>query len=223
MAGRGRGRGRGGAGKSMSFNVESLGFGRGDVMPAPTLQPPPLFPALEFKPVPLQTGEERNYLLALKQEFRGTMKELPYYVHPREKKKDIERYSDKYQTGQDNSISWEPDWKRLPKELKIRVRKAAKIKATMKAKVPNTNKGKPDKDNVLKKLEELEKQAPKLDEEKEEEEKEDEEENEVDEEEELLDEDDLEEETDYNMTYFDNGENYGIDDEDDNLDDGPIY
>ena len=29
-------------------------------------------------------------------------------------------------------------------------------------------------------------------------------------------------ETDYNLTYFDNGENYGMDDDDD-LDDGPVY
>lgn len=42
-----------------------------------------------------------------------------------------------------------------------------------------------------------------------------------DEEEELYDED-LEEETDYNLTYFDNGEEYGVDD-DDNLEEGPYY
>lgn len=29
-------------------------------------------------------------------------------------------------------------------------------------------------------------------------------------------------ETDYNLTYFDNGENYGAD-EDDDLDEGPVY
>ena len=39
MAGRGRGIGRG-----MSFNVESLGFGRGEALPGPILQPPPVFP-----------------------------------------------------------------------------------------------------------------------------------------------------------------------------------
>ena len=42
MAGRGRGRGRGGG--SMTFDIGSLGFGRGEGMPAAILQPPPLFP-----------------------------------------------------------------------------------------------------------------------------------------------------------------------------------
>ena len=39
MAGRGRGRG-----KNVSFNVEALGFGRGEALPGPLSQPPPLFP-----------------------------------------------------------------------------------------------------------------------------------------------------------------------------------
>lgn len=39
MAGRGRGRGKG-----MSFNVEALGFGRGEALPGSIIQPPPLFP-----------------------------------------------------------------------------------------------------------------------------------------------------------------------------------
>ncbi|XP_013379748.1 DNA-directed RNA polymerase III subunit RPC7-like [Lingula anatina] len=224
MAGRGRGRGRGG-GKGMSFSVETLGFGRGEALPAPTLQPPPLFPPLEFKPVALTTGEEMDYILALKQEFRATMKELPYYVKAQEKKKDIERYTDKYQTGQqDSSINWEPDWKRFPKELKIRVRKAAKIQAVVRPSLPKkTISRKADKD-VLQTLEELEKKAVEIDAEKDEEDEEEKKEEDGEqEEEEEYDEEDLEEETDYNLNYFDNGEGYGMEDEDDNLDDGPTY
>ena len=64
---------------------------------------------LEFKPVPLLAGEEFDYLLALKQEYRAAMKESPYYIKTPEKKKDIERYSDKYQLScQDNSSAWKP-------------------------------------------------------------------------------------------------------------------
>jgi len=37
---RGRGRGRG----SSTINIETIGFGRGDQLPAPTLQPPPKYP-----------------------------------------------------------------------------------------------------------------------------------------------------------------------------------
>lgn len=42
---------------------------------------------LEHKPVPLQTGEEAEYMLALKQEFRGAMKTLPFYIRPAAPKK----------------------------------------------------------------------------------------------------------------------------------------
>lgn len=39
MAARGRGRGRG-----LSFSVDTLGFGRGETLPAAIQQPPPLYP-----------------------------------------------------------------------------------------------------------------------------------------------------------------------------------
>ncbi|KAM4755624.1 DNA-directed RNA polymerase III subunit RPC7-like isoform 7-T7 [Cyanocitta cristata] len=41
---------------------------------------------------------------------------------------DIERYSDKYQLSSpvDSAIDWNPDWRRLPRELKIRVRRLRK-------------------------------------------------------------------------------------------------
>ncbi|KAM6106526.1 DNA-directed RNA polymerase III subunit RPC7-like, partial [Phoenicopterus ruber ruber] len=78
MAGRGRGRGRG----QMTFNVEAVGIGKGDALPPPTLQPSPLFPPLEHRAAPLPGGEEGEYMLALKQELRGAMKSLPYFVKP---------------------------------------------------------------------------------------------------------------------------------------------
>ncbi|GCC44256.1 hypothetical protein chiPu_0028218, partial [Chiloscyllium punctatum] len=43
--------------------------------------------SLELKAVPLQTGEEAEYMLALKQELRGAMRNLPYYVRPAAPKK----------------------------------------------------------------------------------------------------------------------------------------
>lgn len=42
---------------------------------------------MEYRPVPLQTGEEVEYMLALKQELRGAMKNLPYFVKPAAPKK----------------------------------------------------------------------------------------------------------------------------------------
>lgn len=46
-----------------------------------------MFQPLDQKPVPLHTGEEAEYMLALKQEFRGAMKTLPFYIRPAAPKK----------------------------------------------------------------------------------------------------------------------------------------
>ncbi|XP_037738676.1 DNA-directed RNA polymerase III subunit RPC7-like isoform X1 [Chelonia mydas] len=217
MAGRGgRGRGR----SQMTFNVEAVGIGKGDSLPPSTLQPSPLFPPMEYKPVPLQTGEEVEYMLALKQELRGAMKNLPYYVKPAAPKKDVERYSDKYQMSGpiDNAIDWNPDWRRLPRELKIRVRKLRKERTTIL--IPKHKQRLPvDKEEAIKKLETLEKKEEEVTSE-EEGEKEEEEEGKEEEEEEY-DEEEHEEETDYIMSYFDNGEEFGAD-SDDNMDEA-IY
>uniref|UniRef100_A0A7N8XF65 Uncharacterized protein n=1 Tax=Mastacembelus armatus TaxID=205130 RepID=A0A7N8XF65_9TELE len=74
MAGRGRGR------RTMSFSVDVVGISRGDSLPPSMQQPTPLFPAMEQKPLPLAGGEEMEYLLALKQEFRGAMRNLPCFI-----------------------------------------------------------------------------------------------------------------------------------------------
>ncbi|KAJ8290066.1 hypothetical protein GJAV_G00008340 [Gymnothorax javanicus] len=212
MAGRGRGRGRG----QLSFNMEAVGIGKGENLPPSTLQPTPVFPPMEHKPVPLQTSEEAEYMLALKQELRGAMKSLPFYIRPAAPKKDVERYSDKYQGAEptDNTIEWDPDWKRLPKELRIRVRKPLKETAPT---VPKSNKQtRVDKEEIIRKLETLEKkeEAVSSDEEGGEKKKPDEEEQDGEEE---YDEEEFEEETDYIMSYFDNGEEFGGD-SDDNMD-----
>ncbi|XP_067834200.1 RNA polymerase III subunit GL b [Heptranchias perlo] len=212
MSGRGRGRGQ------MTFNME-VGIGKGETLPPPTLQPPPLYPSLEFKAVPLQSGEEAEYMLALKQELRGAMRSLPYYVRPAAPKKDIERYSDKYQSSgpTDNTIEWNPDWRRLPRELKIRIQKPAKEKLPAMARKikPRTS---VEKEEIIKKLETLEKKEEEHSSEEEGEKEKEEEEKDIEEE---YDEEEFEEETDYVMSYFDNGEEFGAD-SDDNMDEA-IY
>uniref|UniRef100_A0A673IUI6 Polymerase (RNA) III (DNA directed) polypeptide G like b n=1 Tax=Sinocyclocheilus rhinocerous TaxID=307959 RepID=A0A673IUI6_9TELE len=79
MAGRGRGH--------RTFSVEIVGIGKGENLPPSSVQPTPLFPPLDHKPVPLQAGEEAEYMLALKQDFRGAMKTLPFYIRPAAPKK----------------------------------------------------------------------------------------------------------------------------------------
>ncbi|KAL4228222.1 DNA-directed RNA polymerase III subunit RPC7-like [Mactra antiquata] len=237
MAGRGRGRG-----KTVSFDVQALGFGRGEALPAANFQPPPLFPTQEFKPIPLDQNEDNAYLLALKQEFVAAIRKSPYYLKLDDRKRDIERYSDKYQlSSTDSSEAFEPDWRRLPSELKIKKRKNRKvsaIKPNLVARKKNAVKTEPDIDEkeIAKTLESLEKREETgvVDGEEmigvkiEQEDDDDDEnkaggddDNEEDIEGEYYDEDDLEEETDYAFNYFDNGEAYGDDDGDD--DEGPVY
>uniref|UniRef100_A0A7M4E308 RNA polymerase III subunit G n=1 Tax=Crocodylus porosus TaxID=8502 RepID=A0A7M4E308_CROPO len=76
MAGAGRGRGR----AAFTFNIEAIGFSKGEALPEAAFKPPPLFPSIDCKPVPLKTGEDEDYMLALKQELRGTMKKMPYFM-----------------------------------------------------------------------------------------------------------------------------------------------
>ncbi|XP_068612754.1 DNA-directed RNA polymerase III subunit RPC7-like isoform X3 [Brachionichthys hirsutus] len=121
MTGRGRGRGH----RMTSVDRDGL--------PSSNQQPTPVFPVMEQKPLPLTGGEEAEYLLALKQEFRGVMKSLASFVQPAAAHKglaavscpDVERYSDKYHSGEqsDGLTDWTPDWRRLPKELRVHVRK----------------------------------------------------------------------------------------------------
>lgn len=215
MSGRGgRGRGR----SLFTFNVDSLGFGRGEALPTGVQAPSPLYPPMQFRPVPLQTGEEVEYMLALKQELRASSKNLPFHIQPSAPRKDVARYSDKYQSGEAKCGEWTPDWSRLPKELCIKVQKSrkAKTKPVVKSKIkPAAPK------EVLQKLENLEKkEAENQSEEEEDEEKKQkkagEEEEEPDDAEDY-NEEEFEEETDYIMSYFDNGEDFGGD-SDDNVD-----
>ncbi|KAG7335952.1 hypothetical protein KOW79_000645 [Hemibagrus wyckioides] len=144
------------------------------------------------------------------------MKTLPFYIRPAAPKKDVERYSDKYQNTEpsDNTIEWCPDWKRLPKELRVRVKRphpserSAVVSKSLKQ--PQVDK------EIIRKLETLEKKEEEVSSDEEEGEKKKTEDEEAEGEEEY-DEEEFEEETDYIMSYFDNGEEFGAD-SDDNMD-----
>uniref|UniRef100_A0A672PQQ7 DNA-directed RNA polymerase III subunit n=2 Tax=Sinocyclocheilus grahami TaxID=75366 RepID=A0A672PQQ7_SINGR len=173
---------------------------------------------MQFRPVPLHTGEEVDYMLALKQELRASSKNLPFHIKAARTKTDVARYSDKYQNGEPkyNCIEWSPDWSRMPKELCIKVRKTSKTGAkpqlTQKPKVAAR------KEEVLQKLETLEKREQEQHSEEEEgEEKKKQNEEEEEEPDEDYDGEELEDETDYIISYFDNGEDFGTD-SDDNMD-----
>uniref|UniRef100_A0A4W4HCK7 DNA-directed RNA polymerase III subunit n=1 Tax=Electrophorus electricus TaxID=8005 RepID=A0A4W4HCK7_ELEEL len=192
MAGKGRGV------AAFTFNIEALGITRGS-MPETQQGPRALFPQAEFKPVPLKTGEDEDYMLALKQEIRGRMKGLPFNIKPHSAKRNVERYKEKY-TRECNQIEdeeWTPDWNRLPVEL-MPQNKAIRKRSS--------------------KFPELEKRGEKSDDEKEEktQKKEDDNEEEAVEGEEY-DEEELEEENDYIESYFEDGDDFAAG-SDDNMD-----
>lgn len=214
MAGRGRGRGK----PLLPLGGEQ---GKTEVLP-PILQPPPSYPPLEYKPASTNISQELRYLLQLKKDFAEYMHESPNNVLPVVVKKDIERYSDRYQDLLSTKQRYETryDWTRLPAELKPQAtkRKGDKTKTTAKKKRKEVD--------VESKLKELEKKETNQQSDAEEEDKDEEEteekdtEDKVEEEEEDVDEE-MDEGTDYVNNYFDNGENY--EDDEENLDDGAIF
>ncbi|XP_073243224.1 DNA-directed RNA polymerase III subunit RPC7-like [Porites lutea] len=218
MAGRGRGRGKG---RGLSFDVGMIGFGRGEALPTAILQPPPLFPPLDVKPLPLRQTDADEYMLALKQELRGCMRELPYFIKTSVKTKDIERFSDRYREKQtDEGLDWQPDWKLFPSELKIKVRKH-RLNKSARPRIPRLEgKNKRTSDaEALKQLDEMVKKE--VEEDQSEGKKEEEAEDESGDEELEYDEEEQEEENDYLVSHFDDDEDAFMDDDD--MDEGPIY
>lgn len=212
MAGRGRGK------PTMSFTTEQFGFVKGELLPSSVLQPPPSYPPLEHKPLSITLTTEMGYLVELKRDFSEYMRESSNNVLPIVLKKDIERYSDRYQdTTMDKSNEFKCDWSRMPAELRSsRKRKVQRtVKPSKKQKVVD----------VETKLAELEKKESTQQDGVEEEDKEEEEDAEEEMDENVENNGKIDEEmddgTDYANSYFDNGEGY--DDEEENLDDGPVY
>lgn len=219
MAGRGKGK------ASMSFSMEQLGLSKGDMLSvhasASLLQPSPSYPMLDHKPLPIQMTTEISYLVELKRDFTEYMRESSNNVQAVILNEDIERYYEDYEaiTGYNRSeYESKYDWSRMPMELKSSKRK---IQQSVK---PNKNRKIMETSNIENKLMELEKEesTQRLNTEEEvEDEEEDEDKNK--EEEHVKDEEEIDEEmdhgTDYANDYFDTGENYYS--EDDN-DDGPV-
>jgi len=114
----------------MSFNVEQLGFSAGEALPGPVLQPPPVYPPMENRPIPLQTGVEGEYMLALKRDLVEYLRDSPAFITPTVAKADIERYSDRYQVALANKSHGELkfDWTRFPLELRPQTNLSGKRK-----------------------------------------------------------------------------------------------
>uniref|UniRef100_T1J8X1 DNA-directed RNA polymerase III subunit n=1 Tax=Strigamia maritima TaxID=126957 RepID=T1J8X1_STRMM len=198
--------------------LEQLGMKLKD-RPLPVKEPPPLYPELRKQPLPF--GRDSSELLKSKKYLRTALNESEFYIKLPAVKSMIERYSEKYSTPkQIKSISLRDNLNLslFPKELQcIKKKTVALVKTKIRTRVNTIN-----VDDKLKELEEKENNEP-SDEDKDDEEKEkpkvkvykEDEEDEVSEIEEEYDE---EIDTDYLTSYFDNGEKY-LDEEEDNLDD----
>ena len=215
MGGRGRGRG-----KPLVALGGDIGLGKTEILP-PILQPPPSYPPLDYKPLPTTITHELRYFVQLKKDFTEFMHESPNNVLPIVIKKDIDRYSDRYQDSPTKErYETRYDWTRLPAELKRQERK----RKGDKTKGPKSKKKAKEVD-VDAKLSELENKETNQQSDTEEEDKNDEDTEEkdvenIEDQEEEADEE-MDEGTDYVNSYFDNGEDY--EDNDENLDDGPIF
>jgi len=229
MAGRGRGRGQ-----FSSLNTEALGikpneFGR---QAESSKDPPPIYPPLgqkQLKPLKLP---EHDYMLAVMKDYVNQMRDSQFAISRDEKQSAdtnviVGRYSDSIQGKVQRPLTG-IDWKRYPKELAPSKIKKSKRTSTAKVKTDVKRRKLTDTANILDKLEKNEENEDKDQDDDEtsnpggSDKDEDETSNKDDiEEDEVMDEE-LDEGTDYANNYFDNGENY-LDDEDDNLDEGGIF
>lgn len=218
----GRGRGRGGSNLSLTHDqLQALGIARGDNT-SQVLIPPPLFPKLEAKPLPLTSDAATDYMLIVKDLFIEYLHDSPAYVKRKTKTDGIERYSDKYKMlalDAKNNKVLNCVWANMPVELRPQAKRTHV--STRKRKLA-------DQDAIAKRLQTLEKKENEddidenVDTAENEKTAKTQEANDDDEiEDEYEEEMEIDDGTDYANNYFDNGEDY--DEEDDNLDDGPVY
>ncbi|KAH1000818.1 hypothetical protein HUJ04_013103 [Dendroctonus ponderosae] len=205
---RGRGGGRGGL--SRSFNKEqlsALGVANNE-MPILVTQPPSVYPLMERRPVPLTQSEDTEYLLLLRQDFIDRMQLSAAYLKMPSKEKTQPNQEIDRLVAQLPSAKDKYDWSLLPAELrpKLLARKVKEVPVATKS--INVQ----EKLKTLENLEETKDKNPVKGQVK-------------DGEEDLLEEasedEQMDDGTDYADNYFDTGEDY--EEEDDNMDEGPIY
>ncbi|GJQ78258.1 hypothetical protein Trydic_g22101 [Trypoxylus dichotomus] len=184
-----------------------MGATGSDMLPGPVTQPPPLFPSMNRKPIAITSSLELDYLLSLRQDIIDHMQLSTSYLRvPEAKTIKSDQEIDKL-IAQLPTAKTDFDWELFPVELRPKIiAKRKKKKIVKDVNIEQTL-------NQLEKIEANTGEVTIKEELAEEEEETEEIIDEIDEE--------MDEGTDYANNYFDNGEGY--DDEDDNLDDGPVY
>ncbi|KAH8395120.1 hypothetical protein KR215_010802 [Drosophila sulfurigaster] len=220
MAGRGRG---GKTGSLTAEQMQALGC-VGKDMPQVQSAPPPTFPPVLNKPITLETTTAQSYQLLWKEDFLNRMRDSPYYIisaSQEKNKTDVKDWREKAIQRLKHRAQAEFNYKAMPRELNSTSRKrtAAELRPKQVAK---KNK------NIEDRLKQLEQKELKSgagaggdnDNDEAKQESDSEREDEQEDPEAALD-DEMDEENDYANDYFDNGEAYN--EEDDNMDDGPVY
>lgn len=123
-----------GAGQRPS-NLQALGISPGEKIPPPILQPPSLFPPHQRKPLQLSKTLHDQVLLAKKQALCLALKESRFYLKKTtsEREYSISRYSDRYRSKPHNELrsilELVPKWReRLPKELHLKTKTGSLVK-----------------------------------------------------------------------------------------------
>lgn len=210
----------------MSFSVDQLGLMPGEMLPGPVLQPPPLFPPLENAPA---QASARPAHMAFRTALINHLRATGVFVALDSRPQGLAITVATTPADGPSEAPLSVDWALFPSELSPLTRSNLKRPAPSSVKRPAKH--------VTLLLDELEKKEVKEEADDEgkggaepsakrkEGEGEEGGGNEGEEEEggewEDADEE-MDDGTDYNQNYFDNGEGY-LDDSDDNIDDGPIY
>ncbi|XP_050080915.1 DNA-directed RNA polymerase III subunit RPC7-like [Anopheles maculipalpis] len=220
MAGRGRGKT---SGTLTQDQLQSLGVTSKEIQAVTSVAPPPLYPPLLSKPVPLESNADRSYKILWKEDFISYLRESAYYTTRKSSKISVQRYCDKVINVIENDPKTKREgdflWKLMPAELKPsfkRLKTASGSGSTTAKRIRNAD----DINAKLKALEQKESSIDDVDVVKKEKSDSEGEKDGEEQEEELIDEE-MDDDNDYGNNYFDNGEAYN--DEDDNLDDGPVY
>lgn len=178
-----------------------------DAIPLPTLQPPAVFPKPLYPCLPVREDEEQDALLEIKKDLLTAFRVSRFADNLNPTVRQIQRYSDRYSqtNSQVNSGSW--DMRLFPSELQDRptAKKKRKTKKKSDAAGGDALSKLPADEGEEKSGDESGDEAADAGEEEE------------------VAEEVGEEETDYALTYFDNGEDYLEADHDDDGDEGPTY
>lgn len=92
-----------------------MGFGRGDPIPQPVLQPPATFPPLGIDLPTNEPTEDDLFLIDLSRSLKDMIRGSKHYVKESKEGKSIVKYSDKYENmneaiTDEQEISWGNDF-----------------------------------------------------------------------------------------------------------------